>query len=70
VNVTVPGMMLRQRDQQITVRLPAELLCELNAEAAAADRPLAALIRQILIDHAAQRVLERGVVTASQGRAC
>jgi len=47
---------MRKRDAQITVRLASPLLAHLEEEALASGRSVSNLIRQILIDHTAQRV--------------
>ena len=47
---------MRQRDDQITVRLAGTLRDHLEDEALACGRSLSNLIRQILIDHTAERV--------------
>jgi hypothetical protein len=52
-------------EQRFTMRLPGTLLAELEAEAAADQRPVASLIRQILIDHVAQRIANN--VTSKAG---
>lgn len=50
---------MKRRDAQITLRLAGELRVQLEAEADECGRSLADQIRRILIDHTAQRVLER-----------
>jgi uncharacterized protein (DUF1778 family) len=53
---------MKRRDDQITLRVPATLRCELEAAASAADRSLSDVVRAALIDYATKRVVERGDV--------
>jgi hypothetical protein len=46
------------RERRVTTRLAGELLRVLEAEARQDGRPLAALIRKLLIDHAAARLAD------------
>jgi predicted HicB family RNase H-like nuclease len=55
---------MKRRDDQITVRLAGELRAHLEDEALARGRSLSNLIRQILIDHTAERVA--GTATTQQ----
>jgi predicted DNA binding CopG/RHH family protein len=50
---------MKRRDTQITLRLAGELRAKLEDEAAARGRGLSNLIRQILITHVAQRIVDR-----------
>jgi hypothetical protein len=50
---------MKRRDDQITLRLAGTLRAALEDESAAHGRSLSNLIRKILIDHTAQRVVER-----------
>jgi hypothetical protein len=52
-------------DDQITVRIAAPLRVELEHAAADDGRELSSLVRKILIDHAAQRVVDRATRTAA-----
>lgn len=61
--VQTPNM--KRRDDQITFRLSGPLRAALEAEAAAESTELSNLIRKILVDHAAQRVVERETQTAA-----
>jgi uncharacterized protein (DUF1778 family) len=51
---------MKRRDDQITLRVPAPLRSELEAAASADDRSLSDIVRMALIDYATKRVLERG----------
>jgi hypothetical protein len=48
------------RDERIVIRVAAPLRSELELEADNDGRPLAALVRLLLINHAEQRMAERG----------
>jgi uncharacterized protein (DUF1778 family) len=50
---------MKRRDDQITLRVPVTLRSELEAAASAADRSLSDVVRAVLIDYAARRILER-----------
>jgi len=60
--VQIPNM--KRRDDQITLRLAGSLRAELEREAAEDGRELSSLIRKILVDHAAQRVVDRSTQAA------
>jgi uncharacterized protein (DUF1778 family) len=49
----------QNRDDQITLRLAGTLRAALEDEAAAESRGLSSLVRKVLVDHAAQRILSR-----------
>jgi uncharacterized protein (DUF1778 family) len=59
--VQIPNM---RRDDQITIRLAGTLRAELERAAAEDGRELSSLIRKILVDHAAQRVVDRATQAA------
>lgn len=48
---------MSKRDQRIVVRVAAPLRAALESEAAADGRELSNLVRRILIDHAAERIV-------------
>jgi hypothetical protein len=50
----------RIRDEQLVVRVAALLLRELEVEAAEEDRPVAHVVRRILINHTSQRLAALG----------
>jgi hypothetical protein len=49
-------LIMRQRDDQVTLRLASTLRAALEDEALACGRSLSNLIRHILISHTAERV--------------
>jgi len=53
-----------RRDDQSTIRLAGTLRAELERAAAEDGRELSSLIRKILVDHAAQRVVDRATQAA------
>jgi hypothetical protein len=55
---------MKKRDDQITLRVAGTLRTALEDEAAAQSRGLSSLIRKILVDHTAKRVIERGHVAS------
>jgi hypothetical protein len=58
---------MRKRDDQITLRVATALRAELEAAASADDLGLSGLVRKVLIDFAAKRVIERAAPEASTG---
>jgi hypothetical protein len=50
---------MKKRDDQITLRVAGTLRAELEAAASADDLGLSGLVRKVLIDYAAKRVIER-----------
>jgi predicted HicB family RNase H-like nuclease len=50
---------MKRYDDQVCLKLAGPLRAELEAEAAAHQRSLSSLIRTVLINHAAQRVVDR-----------
>lgn len=61
-SIAVSGM--KQRDDQITLRVAGPLRTALEDEAAAESRGLSNLIRKILIEHTARRVVDRTTTSA------
>jgi uncharacterized protein (DUF1778 family) len=59
---------MRKRDDQITLRVATALRAELEAAASADDLGLSGLVRKVLIDYAAKRVIERGNSGAAHGQ--
>jgi hypothetical protein len=55
---------MKRRDDQITLRLAGTLRAALEDEAASELRGLSSLVRKILVDYTARRVVERA---ASEG---
>jgi predicted DNA binding CopG/RHH family protein len=52
-------MRATKREERVTVRLAGPLLYELSTEAAQDGRPLASLVRRILVDAMAECVVQR-----------
>ena len=50
---------MKRRDDQITLRVAGTLRAALEDEAAGDSRGLSGLIRKILLNHVAQRVIDR-----------
>jgi predicted HicB family RNase H-like nuclease len=61
--VQIPNM--KRRDDQITLRLAGSLRAELERAAAEDGRSLSNLIRAVLADFAAQRVVDRATQAAA-----
>jgi hypothetical protein len=59
-------MAKKLRDDQISVRIPKTLRCALEAAATDDDHGLSDLVRRVLIDYAARRILERGDVVEAR----
>jgi hypothetical protein len=56
---------MKKLDNQVCLKLAGPLRSALEAEAAAHGRSLSNLIRVVLVEHVAQRIVERGNAGAS-----
>jgi hypothetical protein len=50
---------MKKNDAQICLMISGPLRAALESEAAAESRGLSSLVRKVLVDHAAQRILSR-----------
>lgn len=61
---------MKRNDDQVCLRLAGPLRAALEDEATSESRGLSSLVRKVLVDHAAQRILSRKTATqANEGAA-